>query len=146
MGAFESGVLDLPNFYFTGDDYRYRFERAAKQRFIDLIRERFNAGVTYHGRVLKWDTAIERKAIELGRYLCTRSPTRLDFFEPAPILRTRDDPNIRQTMLNLTQAEARRLGIEKSTLHYLRKRADHRHAFTAYSKTLRKLETEEIRK
>ena len=26
MDAFESGVLDLPDFYFTGDDYRYRFE------------------------------------------------------------------------------------------------------------------------
>ncbi len=30
MEAFESGVLDLPDFYFTGDDYRYRFEPEAK--------------------------------------------------------------------------------------------------------------------
>jgi CRISPR-associated protein Cas1 len=57
--AFESRVLDLPNFYFTGDDYRYRFEPEAKQRFIDLIRERFNAGVNHDGRVLKWDTVIQ---------------------------------------------------------------------------------------
>jgi len=26
MEAFESGVLDLPDFHFTGDDYKYRFE------------------------------------------------------------------------------------------------------------------------
>ena len=53
MGAFESGALDLPDFYFTGDDYRYRFEREVKQRFLDLLRERFNSRVTYKGRSLK---------------------------------------------------------------------------------------------
>jgi len=29
MEAFESGVLDLPDFYFTADDYRYRFDSAS---------------------------------------------------------------------------------------------------------------------
>jgi hypothetical protein len=47
MEAFESGVLDLPDFYFTGDDYRYRFEPEAEQQFLDLLRERFNSTVRY---------------------------------------------------------------------------------------------------
>jgi CRISPR-associated protein Cas1 len=51
--AFESKTLQLHDFYFTGDDYCYRFGAEAKQRFIDLIRERFNTGVAYKGRVLK---------------------------------------------------------------------------------------------
>jgi len=43
LEAFEPGVLDLPYFYFAGDDYRYhRFETEAKRRFLDLPRERFN--------------------------------------------------------------------------------------------------------
>jgi hypothetical protein len=83
IGAFESKTLDLRDFYFTGDDYRYRFDVGAKQRFINLLRERFNAGVAYKGRVLKWDTVIEQKATELGRFLTGKSPT-LDFVEPAP--------------------------------------------------------------
>jgi len=70
MEAFESGVLDLPDFHFTGDDYRYRFETEAKRRFLDLLRERFNLGVRYNGRTLKWDTVIEQKTVELCRYLC----------------------------------------------------------------------------
>jgi len=45
--AFESGALDLHDFYFTGDDYRYRFETHAKQRFIEALRQRFNSGVIY---------------------------------------------------------------------------------------------------
>jgi hypothetical protein len=83
MEALESGVLDLPDFYFTGDDYRYRFQPDAKERFIDLLRERFNSSVKYEGRGLKWDTVIERKATELGHYLVGRSG-RLDFSEPSP--------------------------------------------------------------
>ncbi len=79
--AFESGALELHDFFFTGDDYRYRFEAEAKQRSINLFREQFNAGVTYRGRVLKWDTVIEQKANELSRFLAARA-TKLDFEEP----------------------------------------------------------------
>lgn len=77
--------MKLSDFYFTGDDYRYRFNVEAKQRFIDAIRERFNAGVAYKGRLLKWDTVIEQKANELGRFLVGKSSA-LDFCEPAPAL------------------------------------------------------------
>lgn len=65
IDAFESGVLDLPDFYFTGDDYRYRFDPEAKQRFLDLFRERFNSGVNYKGHSFKWDTVIEKKTAAL---------------------------------------------------------------------------------
>ena len=81
--AFESKTLELHDFYFT-DDYRYRFEPDAK-RFIEVLRERFNSGVNYRGRVLKWDTVIEQKANELGRFLVGKLSTP-NFTEPAPVL------------------------------------------------------------
>jgi hypothetical protein len=86
------------------------------------IRERFNAGVAYKGRVLKWDTIIEQKTEELGRFLIGKSST-LHFVEPAPKLERRDDRELRSKILALTQAEAKQLGIGKSTLHYLRQHA-----------------------
>ena len=122
VDAFESGMLDVPNFYFTGDDYRYRFEAEAKQRLLDLLRERFNSGVRYKGRALKWDTVIVQKTGELGRYLVSRTGN-LDFSEPSPSLKRKDDLQLRRRILSLSQSEARRLGIGKSTLHYLRKNA-----------------------
>ena len=76
--SFESGTLDLKNFYFTGDDYRYRFEAEAKQRLIDVLRERLNSGVRYKGRVLKWDTVVHEKTQELARFLAGKS-SKLDF-------------------------------------------------------------------
>lgn len=133
MQAFESGVLDLPNFYFTGDDYRYRFEPEAKQKFLDLLRERFNSGVTYKGRVLKWDTIVEQKTSEFGRYLVGKSE-KLDFCQPSPSLQRSDNKEVRRRILSLRQQEARRLGIGKSTLHQLRRKITHESSFRIYSK------------
>jgi CRISPR-associated protein Cas1 len=107
---------------FTGDDYRYRFEPEAKQRFLDMFRERFNSGVSYEGRVFKWDTVIEQKAVELGRYLVGRT-SKLNFSDPSPNLTRTDDREFRRRIIGLSQLDAGRLGIGKSTLHYLRKNA-----------------------
>jgi len=138
MEAFESGVLDLPDFYFTGDDYRYRFELDAKRRFIQALREQFNSGVKYKSCVLKWDTVIEQKANELGRFLVGKSSV-LEFDEPAPRLERQDNHEIRAKILALTQSEAKQLGIGKSTLHYLKKRARNQKPFTIYEPVLAKL-------
>jgi hypothetical protein len=108
MEAFESGVLDLPDFYFTGDDHRYRFEPEAKQRFLDLFRERFNSGVGYRGLELKWDTVIEQKALELGRFLIGRSDN-FDFSQPSPSLHRADDRDLRNHILSLSQSDAAKL-------------------------------------
>jgi CRISPR-associated protein Cas1 len=137
--AFESGMLDLHDFYFTGDDYRYRFEAGAKQRFIDALRDRFNAGVTYKGQMLKWDTVIEQKSGELGRYLIGKS-TKLDLIEPTPILARYDSQVIRNKILRMTQNEAEKMGIGRSTLHYLRKNARKPESFKVYRKMRQVLE------
>jgi CRISPR-associated protein Cas1 len=143
MEAFESGALDLPDFYFTGDDYRYRFEPEAKQRFLDLLRERFNSGVRYRWLVLKWDTIIGQRATELGRFLVGRS-TRLDFSEPCPRLLRVDNCDFRRQILSLSQEDARRLGIGKSTLHYLRKNVKSRRTFKLSCKVREKLQNRAV--
>jgi CRISPR-associated protein Cas1 len=139
MEAFESRVLDLPDFYFTGDDYRYRFETEAKQRFLELLRERFNSGVTYKGRSLKWDTLIERKTAELGRYLAGRN-SGVDFSEPTPNLTRIDNHTLRIRILRLSKSEAAKHGIAKSTRHYLRRRARMNRPFNLYAKVRTRLE------
>lgn len=53
LQAFESRVLDLDTFHFKFDDYRFRFNPEAKTRFIELLKERFNCGVSYRGQRLK---------------------------------------------------------------------------------------------
>ncbi len=136
--AFESETLKLSDFYFTGDDYRYRFEPDARQRFIDLIRERFNSGANCRGRILRWDTIIEQKAIELGRLLVKRVAT-VDFSEPEHKLVRHADHGLRARILSIGQSEARQLGIRKSTFHYLQKRAQANRPFRVYKCSWQKL-------
>jgi CRISPR-associated protein Cas1 len=87
---------------------------------------------------LKWDTVIEQKAVELGRYLVGRTG-RLDFSEPSPDLRKADDHELRRRILSLSQVGARRLGIGRSTLHYLRKNAKSTDSLRTYQKVSDKL-------
>jgi CRISPR-associated protein Cas1 len=136
--AFESKALGTRDFYFTSDDYRYRFELDAKRRFIEILRERFNSGVAYKGRVLKWDTVIGQKVNELSRFLVGKLST-LDFREPAPVLERTDNRAVRETILRLTQSEARKRGIGKSTLHYLKRKATSDKNFKSYDKIHQKL-------
>ncbi|MGO9646015.1 MAG: CRISPR-associated endonuclease Cas1 [Candidatus Bathyarchaeia archaeon] len=139
MQAFESGTLDVSHFYFTGDDYRYRFDVEAKERFISLLREQFNAGVLYNDRVLKWDTIIEHKANELGRFLVGKLSA-VDFTYPSPRLE-RDDSGTRAQILALTSSQATQLDIGKSTLYYLRKNAKRPQPFKVYSVVRKKLQS-----
>jgi CRISPR-associated protein Cas1 len=139
MESFESAVLDLPDFYFTGDDYRYRFEPEAKQQFLDLLRERFNSAVRYRGRALKWDTVIERKKVELSHYLEGRT-SGLDFSEPYPNLNILDNRELRKRILRLSHSEAHRLGIGKNTLHYLKTHARRKASIVIYQKVRRGFE------
>ncbi len=136
--AFETGTLELRDFYFTGNDYRYRFEIEAKQRFIDLIREGFNAGVAHKGRVLRCDTVIEEKATELGKFLSEKRPS-VDFVEPAPNLAGQGTHELRAKILSLSTSQARQLGIGKSTLHYMRRRAKSPRILKTYSRVRDKI-------
>jgi CRISPR-associated protein Cas1 len=141
--AFESSAIDLRDFYFKGNDYRCQFEADAKQRFIDVLRGRFNAGVTYKSRVLKWDTLIEQKTNELSRFLTGKSP-RFDFTEPTPNLERQDSSELRARILGMTSAQARERGIRKNTLHYLREHAQSRSTFRLHRSTLKKLNAIEV--
>jgi CRISPR-associated protein Cas1 len=143
LQAFESRVLDLDTFHFKIDDYRFRFNPEAKSRFIELLKEQFNRGVSYRGQRLKWDTVIQQKAIELGRFLTGRSQE-IDFTEPHSTLKRPDNNEIRKRILSLSQEEAGRLGVGKSTLHYLRKHAREERGFKVYNKVCTRLNAEII--
>jgi len=136
--TFESGALGMKDFYFTGDDYRYRIEVEAKRRFLELLKDRFNSGVKYKGKTWKWDTAILNKTQELARFLLRKSGS-IDFMEPSPSLVRSDTQEIRKRILELSTKEARELGINKSTLHDLRKHARSSESFKIYKPVLDRL-------
>jgi len=126
------------DFYFTGGDYRLRIKPPLLDRYAELLRQRFNSGVTYGGKRVTWDTLILRKCQELARYLLGKT-TRFDLVNPKLTFEREDTQVLRKKILSLSGAQARKLGLNKSTLHYLRKRARDRKPFGIYEPVLAKL-------
>jgi len=137
--AFESGLLDIKDFYFTGDNYRYHLEIEPKRRFLELLKTKFNSEVEYKGKMCKWDTLIVNKTQELGRFLLGRLES-LSFTDPYPNLTRYDNIEIRKRILELTQKQAKEMGIGKSTLCYLRKHARDEGLFRIYQKVVTKIQ------
>ncbi|MFI5449643.1 MAG: hypothetical protein ACHQ03_07760 [Candidatus Bathyarchaeia archaeon] len=137
---FEQRVLVKQDFFFTFADLRYRFAEEPKLRFVNLIRDRFNSGVRYKGRILKWDTVVQEKTNELARYLSGKSKT-LSFMEPSPTLERSDNKELRERIKALTSQDAKKLGIDKSTLFTLRQHVRKEPPFQLYRKTLEKLQS-----
>jgi len=102
--TFGLGVLDLPSFYFTEDDYRYNLDIEVKHRFIEVLRERFNSDPRYNEHSLKWDTVIEQKTIEVARYAIGKSRS-LDVSGPKPELDQRDSPELRRHIPPLCRSD-----------------------------------------
>jgi len=78
------------------------------------------------------------KTQELARFLLAKSGS-LDLVEPAPSPVRSDSRELRKRILELFAREARKLGISKSTLHYLKKHALDRKPFKIYHKVSEKL-------
>lgn len=98
--AFESYAVDMKDFYFLGDDYRYHIEVEAKRRFLELLKDRFNAGVKYKGKTWKWNIVILNKTHELARFLLGESDS-LDFKEPSPSMTRSDSLASRKRILRV---------------------------------------------
>jgi CRISPR-associated protein Cas1 len=133
-----SRTFSWDDFYFTAEDYRLRIKPPLLDRYADLLREQFNSRVTYGGKRLAWDGVILEKSQELARYLLGK----MDHFElesPRPILERSDSHAIRERILQLSASESRTLGLNKSTVHYLKKHARDGRPFKVYKPVLEKL-------
>jgi CRISPR-associated protein Cas1 len=105
-----------------------------------LLKDRFNSGVSYKGRVLKWDTVIEQKTMELARYVTGKSRL-IDFTGPQLELARIDRLELRKRILDLSESQAKKLRIGKTTLHYLRENAKGERSFKVYQKVASRLFT-----
>jgi len=133
-----SRAFSWDDFYFTGGDYRLRIKPPLLDRYAETLREQFNSGVIYGRMRLTWDTVILRKCQELARYLLGKTAG-LDLANLKPILEREDTQVLRKKVQSLSGAQARKLGLNKSTVHYLKKRSRDRKPLRIYEPVLARL-------
>jgi len=134
-----SRMFSWDDFYFEAEDYRLRIKPPLLDRYAELLREQFNSGVSCDGKRLTWDTLICRKCQELGQYLLRKTAS-FSLTSPSPVLERSDSHRLREKILSLSQSEAHKLGIGKSTLHYLRRNVRSHHSFRVYRKVQRRIQ------
>jgi CRISPR-associated protein Cas1 len=125
--------------FFRTDNYVLRMKPSAVRRLLNRLRGRFNSTTKYLGKSYRWDTVILLKAQDLARHILDGEP--LNFSIPSPELERTDSSELRNRILTLSQSEARRLEISRSTLHYLRKNARSNAPFKIYRKVCERLES-----
>ena len=142
LNMVESKAFTWKDFYYSDPEFQFRFKPPLLERYVAVLRERFNSvghTVVYRNDRVKWDTLIGLKVQEFTRFLVGKSD-RFDLSSPAPVLERLDSRELRDKILGLSASEARRRGIGKSSLHYLRKNARDRKSFRIYNRVLEKLQ------
>jgi CRISPR-associated protein Cas1 len=124
--------------FFRMDNYVMRLTPDAVKRFLELLRTSFNSTLIHEGRNYQWDTIIQLKAQELANYILGRNKT-LDFTDPHPNVAKEDSKELRERIRTLSTSDARKLGIRKNTLWYLKRRASDNRALRIYSSVSEKL-------
>jgi CRISPR-associated protein Cas1 len=131
-------VCDLQELYRWIVDTAVVSSLEGARRLLEALRVRFNSTVHFRGKLYIWDTIIRLKAQELADHILGKRHE-LSFDDPGPTLRRNDSEQARSLILSLSSAQARKLGIGKSTLHYLRKNAKGERSFTVYGKVRKRL-------
>jgi hypothetical protein len=119
--------------FFLTDNYVLRLGPLAIKKLLEQLRLSFSSRVRYKQRSYSWDTVIQLKGQELGRYLLHKD-NELDFINPQLDFNTVDSKIVRDKMISMTVSNARKIGIGKSTLWYLHRRAQANRPLKTYRK------------
>jgi len=116
------------------DKYVLRLQSQAIRKLLERLRLSFNSKIEYKGKNYSWDTIIQLKSRELARFILEKN-RKMNFSKPFVNLERLDTKELRKKILTLSVPDARKIGINKSTLWYLQRRAKSNKLFKINSKT-----------
>ena len=106
---------------------------------IDKIKSNFNLKVSYGKKYFAYQNVLYNNISKLAQFIAEKKKT-LEIRVP-PIKINRDDNlELRNKILSMSPEERKRLGINKSTLWYMKKNVKSKDKIKIYDKILEKLE------
>ena len=129
-----SGVKDsIKSDFIRTENYNLKLKPSGVKKLLKEIELQFKTPVEYQGSNYNWSYIIFLKARELAHYLLNKKNA-IDFNSPHVELERKDSSNLRQKILDLSYSQAKKLGIGKGALHYLKKNAKSEKPFKVYRK------------
>ena len=107
--------------FIVTENYNIRLRENAAKQLINKIRINFNSISKYKGKNRALEFTLLDNMRKLSDYVLGKSNI-LKFYVPEVNIDRNDDIEVRDRILSITPAERKRLGINKSTLWYQKKR------------------------
>ncbi len=114
-------------------------EKTAKL-LIEKISANFNTKVPYNGKNYYYQNVLFDNIRNLAHHISDKKK-KFDFVIPELIIQREDTTKLREKILQLTPEDRKRLGINKSTLWYIKKNISDGKNSKIYSKILSKFNT-----
>ena len=137
INVLEKKLFDKKDFIRT-ENYNIRLKPSGAKKLTEEIEKVMSMTVPYRDGNRQWAYVILTKASELALFLQGKRK-RLDFSEPVLTLTREDDYELRQKILGISYSELEKYGLNRSTLHYLKKQAKSSKPFKVYPKVRGKL-------
>jgi CRISPR-associated protein Cas1 len=135
----EENKLKKSDFILT-ENYHIRLKPVTAKLLVEKIKSNFNLKVSYGKKYFAYQNILYSNISHLAQFIADKKKT-LEIRVP-PITINRDDNlELREKILSMTPEERKKLGINKSTLWYMKKNIQTKDKIKIYDKILEKLES-----
>ena len=133
----EEKELKKTDFIVT-ENYHIRLHETTAKRLIERIKINFNTTTLHRNMSYKNQVLISENLRILTNYI-SGNINNLSFTLPEIKLKRNDHIDLKQKILDMSSEERRRLGINKSTLWYMKKNLKEGKKIKIYGKMIKKL-------
>ncbi len=122
------------------ENYHTRLGEDVAKLLIEKINSNFNARYNYkNGKNYSYPVILQDNLQQLSNFIVGKK-NEFDFIIPKMKLNRNDNLELREKILNMTTDERKRLGINKSTLWYIKRNLSERKTSRIYEKILLKIQ------
>lgn len=133
----EEDSLQKSDFIIT-ENYHMRLRESGAKLLIEKIRLNFNHKVPYKGKHFAYQNILFDNIQQLANFISDKSK-RMEFVVPKMEINRDDTILLRQKLLSMTPEQRKKLGINKSTLWYIKKNLQSKDKIKIYDKVLDKV-------
>ncbi|MGI0047509.1 MAG: CRISPR-associated endonuclease Cas1 [Nitrosotalea sp.] len=134
----DENKLSKSDFIVT-ENYHIRLREATAKLLIEKIKNNFNHKVPFRGMNYSYDHVLRYKVQEFANYISDKNG-RLDLRIPELKISDEDTLELKRKIMKMTPDQRKRLGINKSTLWYMKKNISDGKNIKVYDKILSKLD------
>lgn len=126
--------------FIVTENYNIRLKELTAKRLIDKIRLNFNNKVSYkNNKNYSYQTILFDNVQRLANFIVEKDTKLIEFNVPKFKIQRLDSLELLEKILKMTPEERKRLGINKSTLWYMKKNIENGKRINVYDKVFSKI-------